>query len=89
MPSVGMRRILPADTIIERRADGAILAHSPYTLGRYPAKITERLEHWADAVPDRVFLAARDAEGAWRTLTYGNALRRVRNVAQAHRPALG
>src|SRR3954466_2031634 len=83
MPAVGMRRILPADTIIERRADGAIFARSPYTLGSYPAKITERLEHWAAAAPERVFLAARNDDGDWRRLSYGDALRRVRNVAQA------
>jgi len=83
MASVSTRRILSADTIIERRADGAIFARSPYTLGSYPAKITERLEHWAAAAPERVFLAARNDDGDWRRLSYGDALRRVRNVAQA------
>src|SRR3954469_10910174 len=76
-------RILPADTIIERRSDGTIRARSPYPLGPYPSKITERLEYWADVAPSRVFLASRNEAGGWRTLTYGDALRRVRNVAQA------
>ncbi|MFL6279377.1 MAG: feruloyl-CoA synthase [Vicinamibacterales bacterium] len=78
-----MRRIFSADTIIERRADGALLARSPYPLGPYPTKITERLEHWASRAAERVFLAARDDDDDWRTLTYGDALGRVRNVAQA------
>src|SRR6185295_10701544 len=41
------------------------------------------LEHWAEAAPDRVFLAQRAADGSWRTLTYAQALMRVRAVAQA------
>src|SRR3954471_10092810 len=83
MASVSTRRILSADKIIDRRADVAIFARSPYTLGSYPAKIPERLEHWAAAAPERVFLAARNDDGDWRRLSYGDALRRVRNVAQA------
>src|SRR6185436_14743749 len=77
------RGILPADTLIERRADGCILARSPHPLGAYPAKITERLDHWAQVAPDRVFLADRRAGAAWRTLSYGVALTRVRSVAQS------
>jgi feruloyl-CoA synthase len=75
--------ILSADTRIEFRSDGSILARSPHTLGPYPRTITERLEHWARVAPDRVFLAARNDGGDWRTLGYGDALRRVRSVAQA------
>jgi feruloyl-CoA synthase len=77
------RGILPADTLIERRADGCILARSPHRLGAYPAKITERLDHWAEVAPDRVFLADRPAGAAWRTLSYGVALTHVRSVAQS------
>ena len=77
------RGILPADTIVELRGDGCVLARSPHSLGPYPSKITERLEHWAQAAPDRVFLADRAVGNAWRTLSYADALTRVRNVAQA------
>jgi feruloyl-CoA synthase len=76
-------RILAADTLLDYRSDGSILARSPYSLGSYPTKITERLEHWAELAPARVFLAARHEKGEWRTLTYADALRRVRSVAQA------
>ncbi len=76
-------RILPADTIITHRPDGVILARSPHALGSYPAKITARLEHWASAVPGRIFLAERESNDRWRTLSYGEALGRVRSVAQA------
>ena len=76
-------RILPADTLIAYRADGAVLARSPHPLGPYPAKITERLEHWAVHAPGRTCLAQRDSAGAWQRLTYGAALATVRPIAQA------
>src|SRR6476620_5372562 len=82
MTRVGTR-ILPADTIIERRPDGTIRARSPYALGPYPSKITERLDYWADVPPSRIFLASRNETNGWRTFTYGNARQRVRSVAQA------
>jgi feruloyl-CoA synthase len=79
----GDTRVLPADIIVERQTDGTIRARSPHALGPYPERITDRLNHWALAAPDRPFLAARAADGAWRHLTYADAHRRVRSVAQA------
>jgi len=77
----------PADVVVERRADGAILMRSPHPLPRYPQKLTERLTHWANTAPDRVFLAQRDAQkstgSSWRTLTYAQTLAAVRAVAAA------
>jgi feruloyl-CoA synthase len=53
-------------------------------LGTYPAKLTARLEHWAQNAAGRTFLAERapDRDG-WRTVTYGEALASVRAIAQA------
>ncbi len=76
-------RILPLDTRLDRREDGTLYARSPFALGPYPDRITERLEHWAAQAPDRPFLAERDDRGDWRRLTYGDALRQVRSLAQA------
>ena len=73
----------PADVVIERRSDGAILMRSPHPLPPHPQKLTERLIHWASAAPGRVFLAQRDAAGGWRTLTYADALKAVRSIAAA------
>src|SRR5215470_17083591 len=83
MTTLGRSRILPSDTIVERREDGTLFARSPHRLGPYPPRITDRLEHWAHVAPNRVFLADRNAAGGWRTLSYGDALNRVRGVAQA------
>src|SRR3984957_1166637 len=71
----------PPDVLIERRKDGAILMRSPHPLPAYPKNLTERLVHWAKAAPDRVFLAQRDATGAWRTVTYTQTLAAVRAIA--------
>jgi feruloyl-CoA synthase len=79
----GDTRVLPADVIVERQTDGTIRARSPHALGPYPERLTDRLNDWALEAPDRPFLAARAADGAWRHLTYADAHRRVRSVAQA------
>ena len=76
-------QVLPADMLFEQAADGAIRARSPHPLGPYPERITDCLERWAAAAPDRTFLAERDGHGQWRRLTYADALGRVRHLAQA------
>ena len=76
-------RLGPADVLVERKADGAILMRSPHALKPYPKNITERLAYWAEAAPDRIFLAQRDDAGAWRSLTYAAAFASVRAVASA------
>src|SRR5580692_4048546 len=67
----------------ERRSDGAIVLRSPHPLPAFPQNLTQRLVHWAKTAPDRVFLAQRDAAGSWRTLTYADALAKVRAIAAA------
>ena len=71
------------DAVLDRRAGGDIHIRTSQPLGPYPNKLTERLEHWAKTAPDRVFLAQRDATGAWRTLSYSQVLREVRRIGQA------
>jgi feruloyl-CoA synthase len=76
-------RLGPRDYLIDRRPDGTIYMRSPHPLGTYPTKLTERLEHWADKAPDRVFLARRDDRGQWRKITYAQARTAARSLAQA------
>lgn len=77
----------PIDTQKTRRADGSILLQLTDTLRPYPARLTERLIHWAEMAPDRVFMAHRDSAadgvGEWQTLTYKEMLVHVRVLAQA------
>jgi feruloyl-CoA synthase len=76
-------RLGAADVALERRGDGAVLMRSPHPLPAYPRTLTERLAHWATAAPDRVFLAQRNASGAWRTMTYAETYAAVRRIAAA------
>ena len=72
-----------SEVLAERRDDGSIVLRSPHPLGAYPARITERLAHWARETPDHAFIAQRDARGAWRTLSYVETFARVRTIGQA------
>ena len=63
------------------RDDGVIYAQSLQPLGEYELRLTDRLEFWSRAKPDRVFLAQRKQEGDWRTITYSEFLNRVRKLA--------
>ncbi len=65
------------------RPDGAVLVTPRRVLGRYPVRLTEFLEHWARAAPDRVFIAERDASGNWRGRSYGDTWRAVRAIGTA------
>ena len=68
---------------VEQRADGTIYLTSGRTLGDYPARLTDRLIHWANVAPDRVFMADRGPDGAWRKLTYAQTLQKVRRIGAA------
>jgi len=66
---------------IERRADGIIYLRPQATLGDYPGRLTDRLHHWAEAAPDRIFMAERDPGGGWRQVTYAELLTSSRHIA--------
>ncbi len=76
-------RLGAAECVVERRADGTILMRAPRPLPAYAEKLGDRLDHWATAAPERVFLAERGADGTWTTLSYAQARTRVRRIAQA------
>jgi feruloyl-CoA synthase len=72
----------PAVTI-DRRADGTIYLRPKKTLGEYPARLTERLQHWAETAPERIFMAERDSGGGWRHITYAELLTATRHIASS------
>jgi feruloyl-CoA synthase len=80
-----LRKICFADPAvsIERRADGTIYLRPTTTLGEYPARLTERLHHWADAAPQRIFMAEREVGGGWRKITYSELLLASRRIASS------
>jgi feruloyl-CoA synthase len=67
--------------VFDHRADGTIYVRSPERLGSYPRRITDCLEYWAKREPERVFLAERGKGGEWLTISYGEALARMRKLA--------
>lgn len=76
-------RLGPREVEIERRAGGVVHLRSTGALGPYETSMTHRLDHWASAAPDRVFLAQRDAGAGWQTYTYAEVREGARRVAQA------
>jgi feruloyl-CoA synthase len=68
---------------IERKDDGTIYLRPKTALADYPARITDRLLHWAKASPDQVFMAERNADGSWRKLSYAELHLASRRIASA------
>ncbi|KAA2314700.1 feruloyl-CoA synthase [Pseudooceanicola sediminis] len=55
----------------ELREDGTRLIWQEEELGAYPARLSDRIVHWAEVAPDRTWMAERDASGAWARVSYG------------------
>jgi feruloyl-CoA synthase len=68
---------------IECRDDGTIYLRPKAQLGDYPVRLTDRLHHWAEIEPNRVFMAERDATRGWRQITYAQLLNSARRIASA------
>jgi feruloyl-CoA synthase len=64
------------------RADGTTLVVSDEALQAYPARLTDRLLHWAAVAPERTLVAKRQEGGDWRRISYGEALHSARCIAQ-------
>lgn len=73
--------VAPGNVIFQAFPDGSLRVRNTTPLGPYPRSLTERLEHWAAVVPDRLFLAERDGDG-WRNVTYRDALNAARAIDQ-------
>jgi len=74
----------PYEILIDKRhADGAYLMRPAEALRPYHRCVTQPLRSWAEATPERTFLAKRGADGQWRRLSYRQALDAVRRISQA------
>ena len=65
-----------------KRDDGSLVLRSEVPLAPHPEKMTERLLHWAQHRPDKVFIAQRDATGGWQTNTYSQTFDIVKRLGQ-------
>ncbi|HEX7384003.1 MAG TPA: feruloyl-CoA synthase [Burkholderiaceae bacterium] len=68
---------------VERRADGSLVLRSTEALKPYPARLTDRLLHWAAAAPERTLVARRVEGGDWHRVSFAQALASARSIAQA------
>jgi feruloyl-CoA synthase len=76
-------RLGKLDVVLEKLADGTMHIRAAQPLGKYHRKLSDALEHWAKAAPERIFLAQRDLQGNWRKLTYAQVLSDVRRIGAA------
>ncbi|GLH80439.1 feruloyl-CoA synthase [Bradyrhizobium sp. SSBR45G] len=68
---------------VERRDDGTIYLRPKQPLGDFPQRITDRLHHFAETTPERIFMAERVGPSGWRELTYATLLAASRHIASA------
>ncbi|WP_229507243.1 feruloyl-CoA synthase [Pseudoduganella rivuli] len=66
---------------IERRP-GATYVRTRQALQDYPARLGDRLRHWAAHAPERTYMARRGVDGAWRHISYSQALDSARRIGQ-------
>jgi len=70
----------PYDCTVTLQADGAWLMEPKGKMRDCPARVTDRLVHWASAAPDRTFIAQRGPQGEWVRVSYAEALATVRRM---------
>lgn len=61
--------------------DGILRMRAREPLAPLPERLLERLQHWARVRPQQTFIAAREASGAWREVSYAQMLEEVRAIA--------
>jgi feruloyl-CoA synthase len=76
-------RLSPPTPAVERRADGSLIVRAQEPLPAYHDHRIEPLAKWAKTAPDRIFLAQRDADGAWRKFTYAQVFDTVKRIGAA------
>lgn len=74
--------------ILREGADGVRYLRAEQPLEDHARRMTDRLVHWAEKQPDRIFMARRkrNADGStgdWQTVTWREALQRARSIGQA------
>jgi feruloyl-CoA synthase len=75
------RLFAPAAVAMDRHADGSVRLRSVQPLLPHARCVGDWLMTWAEQAPDRPFLAERAQDGAWRRMTYAEALDAVLRIA--------
>ncbi|MCO6185364.1 feruloyl-CoA synthase [Rhizobium sp. L1K21] len=87
MPVVNMPGIRPVNmgdlsVTLDKGKDGVMYIRPKDQLSEVPVSMIAKLEEWAEKTPDRLFIADRLPNGEWRKVTYGEARKYARSVAQ-------
>jgi feruloyl-CoA synthase len=74
--------------VLREGTHGVHYLRAEQPLEGYAQRMTDRLVHWAETTPDRVFIARRvrnvdGSTGDWQKITYREALETARSVGQA------
>ena len=76
-------KLWQAEVASETRPDGTVLVWQKGSLPARPARLSDRIRHYAEATPDVTWMAERGPDGAWIRVTYGELLERIRGIGQA------
>ncbi|MCC0044891.1 MAG: feruloyl-CoA synthase, partial [Brucellaceae bacterium] len=79
MRPVNMGRL---SVVARSGVDGATYLKSPDALPPYGRSLIDKLDHWAEAAPERTLFADRGPDGNWRHLSYKQAKDQSRAIAQ-------
>jgi feruloyl-CoA synthase len=71
------------NVVPEDAGDGSVVLRSADTLGAYPTTVMHSVRAWADLNPDRLLVAERGPDGAWRGCSYGTAVAAADGIGQA------
>lgn len=64
------------------RPDGSIVLRQKDPLGAHPDRMSDRIAHWAEAAPDRVWMTERGPDGGWQGVSYGALAGHVQAIGQ-------
>ncbi len=73
--------------VVRDGAPGVRYVEAEQALNEHPPRLTDRLRHWAEAAPQRTFMARRvkladGSSGDWRHVSYAEAWASARAIAQ-------
>jgi feruloyl-CoA synthase len=68
---------------VKTERDRIIYLRSENQLEDYPARMTDRLVHWAQERPEQTWMARRGPDGQWIHITYAQAWTQAQSIGQA------
>lgn len=68
---------------METRADGSMLVWQTEPLGAYPRSINVRFLEWAERQPEKIWIAERDENSEWRTVTWQQGAGLIQSIGSA------